>query len=166
MPLGLWRLSVWLLSFIWSILFLQLWLIFIFTGALFYVWVGQLNSLWCYDSIFFLYKNLIKKKHNHKYSQESKSLCCCDLCYWYQFIEHYKHGFKNRIGRFNWEPAFNPVRLWQKTENILKTSKQWNRPVQPKNRKLNRFLTGWGIFIFFYFPGDYITSFWPFCPKI
>ena len=46
-----------------------------------------------------------------------------------------------------------------------------NRPVQPKNRKnrkLNRFLTGWGIFIFFYFPGDYTiytTSFWPFVLK-
>ena len=46
-----------------------------------------------------------------------------------------------------------------------------NWPVQPKNRKnrkLNRFLTGWGIFIFFYFPGDYTiytTSFWPFVLK-
>ena len=25
--------------------------------------------------------------------------------------------------RFNWESVFNPVRLWQKTENSLKTGK-------------------------------------------
>lgn len=34
----------------------------------------------------------------------------------------------DQIGRsdlFNWEPTFNPVRLWQKIENSLKIDKWW-----------------------------------------
>ena len=65
-----------------------------------------------YDSIFFLYKNLIKKKHNHKYSQESKSLCCRDLCYCYQFIVHYKSQNRKsaRFSTFNLK-IFPRIRL-------------------------------------------------------
>ena len=68
------------------------------------------------------------------------------------------NGPTSQSNQFNWEPALNPVRLWLKPKNSLKTGEIWT--VQLENwepTRLNRLLTGW---VFFSFSQPKTTLFW------
>ena len=74
-----------------------------------------------------------------------------------------------RSNRFNREPASNPVRLWQKIGNTLKTSKQWKlagSTWKPKKPEVEPILDRLGVFHFFLlFRWKHYVVFGPFVLK-